>query len=129
MIHFRDKGTYVLGVYVADRLENPDSVIRMTLGLENQRVLTPEEMYSVKAGTPYVLNATKKTVYSKPKFLGSDIHIYLEKSSGRVLVRIRHSTEELEVHQAIEGLVHTLDEKGFRPVHSSIEDIPDFALF
>ena len=130
MMHFKDKETYVLGVYVAETIKNPDPVIREALGLENLAVLTPEQMARSAKPPAYVLDATMKVVYSRSDFSkGSDVHIYLEKSSGRILVRVRHSIEAIadipKAHQSVEKLASVLSERRFKPVKDSrIEDIP-----
>lgn len=144
MIHYQLKEKHVLGVYVADAVTDPDSAIRQTLELENQKVLTPEEMYSVQPESPYILDATRKTVYSRSKFSGDDnptdddtlisngVHIYVEKFSGRILVRVRHNLEFGETLEesklSIEKTIVTLNERGFRPIGSRIEDIPEMCF-
>ncbi|MBI2107232.1 hypothetical protein HYT57_04565 [Candidatus Woesearchaeota archaeon] len=132
MIHFKDREKYTLGVYVVDRLENPNLLIRQILRLESEPVLTPQQMSESKAKIEaYVLDASRKFVYSRSNFLeGSDVHIYLEKSTGRVLVRVRQKIirDTEESHQLVEMLAGTLSENGFRPVHSRIEDIPDICF-
>lgn len=133
MIHFKDKEKYVLGVYVVGILEDSDPTIRRALELEGEEVLNPQQMCdSPSMRVAYVLDTTGKVVYSRSNVLGNDVHIYLEKSSGRVVVRVRHlirSKEPLgEAHKLVEQLAATLSEKGFRPVESRIEDIPDFCF-
>ncbi len=133
MIYYENKEDYVLGVYVSDAIENPDYAIRRVLGLQDEKILTPQQMSdSSSMMDTYILSTTKKIVYSHLNFFDNDVYIYLEKSLGRVLVCIRHSINSEgdfeEAHSSIEQLVTILSKEGFRPVESRIEDIPDMCF-